>query len=229
LEIKYSKKKQEIRKDPFLDFLSTAKEFVDKNTNTLIGAGVAFCLVLAGIWVYNFITKSNEEKAQEAFGRAMVSYNSKDEKKAIEDFKTVVDNYKNSPQASYSAFILGTIFLQGGKPDEAITWYKSAESKSTRTGFVGADALEGLASCYEAKGNREEALDCLKKAMEDGRVQFRFPALAWKATLLCKDLGRVSEAREYCRKILADTMVQAGAYRQKAENVLTELQILAKK
>lgn len=229
LEIKYSKKKQEIRKDPFLEFLAQAKEFVEKNSNTLMGIVIAFCLVLAGVWVYSYINRTSREKAQEAFGRAMVAYNSKDERKAIEDFKTVIDNYKNSPQAGYSAYILGTIFLQGGKFDEAIAWYKNAESGNSHTGFVGADAYEGLASCYEAKGNREEALVYLEKAIEDRRVRYRLPALAWKAVLISRDLGKLKESKEFCQKILADTVAQAAAYKQKAENILTELQVLEKK
>ena len=65
----------------------------------------------------------------------------------------MIDNNKNSPQANYSAFVLGNLYLQQGKFDESITWFKEAESKSDKTGFVGADALEGLAACYEVTGS----------------------------------------------------------------------------
>ena len=228
MEIKYSKKKQEMRQDPIMDFLTDAKEFIDKNSNAIVVCAIASCVVLAGGWAYRYFKTTGEEKAQEAFGKAMVAYQSGDEARAVEAFRSVIDNNKNSPQANYSAFVLGNLYLQQGKFDEAITWFKEAESKSDRAGFVGADALEGLAACYEAKGNREEALGCLQKALEDQRIRYRSPQLAWKAALLSKDLGRLADAKRYCEQIVADTMSQAAPYRQKAGNFLTEIQVLEK-
>jgi tetratricopeptide (TPR) repeat protein len=228
LEIKYSKKKQEMRQDPFLDFLGDAKEFIDKNSNAIMMGAVAVCVLLAGGWAYQYFKKSGEEKAQEAFGKAMVAYQSGDEMKAVDGFKAVIDNNKNSPQATYSAFVLGNLFLQQGKFDEAITWFKDAESKNPSTGFVGADALEGLAASFEAKGNREEALNYLQKALEDQRVRSRFPELAWKAALLCKDLGKINEAKRFCEQIVGDTSSHAGGYKQKAGNFLAEIQAMEK-
>jgi tetratricopeptide (TPR) repeat protein len=223
LEIKYSKKKQEIRKDPFLDFLAQAKEFVEGKSNALLAAGIVLCLVVAGIGVYHYLNKTGEAQAQEAFGKAMVAYAGGDDRNAVEAFKTVVDNHKNSPQAVYSAYILGNILLRQEKIDEAITWFKTAASANPQTGFVGADAYEGMAACYDAKGKGEEALECLKKALADPRIRYRFPSLAWKAALVSKELGRVDEAKQYCRQIVSDTVSQAAAYRQKAENFIVEI------
>jgi TolA-binding protein len=228
LEIKYSKKKQEMRQDPFLDFLGNAKVFIDKNSNAITIGAIAVCVLLAAGWGYQYFRKSGEAKAQDSFGKAMVAYQSGDEARAVDAFRAVIDNNKNSPQASYSAFVLGNLFLQQGKFDEAITWFKDAQSKNARTGFVGADALEGLAACYEAKGNREEALNYLQKALEDQRVRSRFPELAWKAALLCKDLGKLGDAKRFCEQIVSDTVAQAAGYKQKAGNFLVEIQILEK-
>jgi tetratricopeptide (TPR) repeat protein len=228
LEIKYSKKKQEMRQDPFMDFLADAKEFIEKNSNTIVVCAIAACVVLAGGWGYRYFKMSGEERAQEAFGRAMVAYQSGDEARAVEAFRSVLDNNKKSPQASYSAFVLGNLYLQQGKFDEAINWFKDAESKNDKTGFVGADALEGLAACYEAKGNREEALNYLQKALEDQRIRSRFPELAWKAALLSRDLGRMADAKRFCERIMADTLATAAPYRQKAGNFITEIQVLEK-
>jgi tetratricopeptide (TPR) repeat protein len=222
LEIKYSKKKQEIRKDPFMEFLMKAKEYSIAKSNTLVAAGIVACLLVCGVWVYTYLNRTGVEKAQDAFGKAMVSYSSGDEQKAIEAFKTVVDNSKNSPQAVYSAFILGNTFLRQERYDEALTWFKTATSNNAASGFVGADALEGMAVCYEAKGNREEALSCLKKALNDQRVRYRFPSLRWKAALISKELGRVEDAKGFCRQITADTVSQAATFKQKAENFLVE-------
>ena len=69
MEIKYSKKKQELRQDPIMDFLTDAKEFIEKNSNTIVICAVAACVVLIGGWAYRYFQKSGEEKAQDAFAR----------------------------------------------------------------------------------------------------------------------------------------------------------------
>jgi len=66
------------------------------------------------------------------------------------------------------------MLLRQEKLDEAITWFKTAASANPQTGFVGADAYEGLAACYDAKGSREEALNCLTKALADSRIRYVF-------------------------------------------------------
>ncbi len=229
MEIKYSKKKQEIRQDPFLDFLAKAKEFSVAKRNTLMGAGIAFCLVIAGIMVYGYLQKSGEAKAQDEFGKAMVAYSSGDEGKAIEALKTVVDNSKSSPQAAYSEFLLGSLFLRQDKYDEAVTWFTMAASGNSHAGFVVADAQEGIADCYEAKGNREESITYLDKALKDPRLIYRVPAIAWKAALISRELGRNADAKRFCGRIESDTSAQAADMRQKAANLIEEIAVTGSK
>jgi tetratricopeptide (TPR) repeat protein len=215
-----------------MEFIIQAKDFFMGQGNVLMGITVGVLLVLGGVMIYNSVRKSGVHKAQEAFGKALIAYEATSSNapggaenldKAVDAFKSVVDNNKNSPQAIYSGYILGHIFLRQQRYDEAITWFNAAISNNAQTGFVGASALEGLASCYEAKGNLQEALKFLKKAAQDDRLKYRGPELAWKAALISKELRSYGEAKEFCRKIIADTVSAAAAYRQKAENLLTEI------
>ena len=237
MDIQYSKKKQEMRSDPVMEFIIRAKDFFVGQGNVMMGVAVGVLLVLGGVMIYNSVRKSSVHKAQEAFGKALIAYEATSSNapggvetldKAVDAFKTVVDNNKNSPQAIYSGYILGHIFLRQQRYDESITWFNAALSNSAQTGFVGASALEGLASCYEAKGNLQEALKFLKKAAYDDRLKYRGPELAWKAALISKELKSFQEAKDFCQKIIADTVSSAAAYRQKAENLLTEIRATEK-
>jgi tetratricopeptide (TPR) repeat protein len=228
MEIKYSKKKQEMRRDPFMDFLESTKKVFEDNSKSLLIVGIAIVLILSGYFGYKYVQKVSLGKAQESFGKAMVAYGSGDEAKAIDALKQVVEDHKSSSQAVYSAYLLGNMFLRATKYDEAITWFKLAESKKATTGFVGADALEGLADSYASKGDKDEAVKYLKEALADQRIRYRFPALAWKAALLSKELGKSDDAKHFCEQIIADTASQAAPLKQKAENFLTEIKVLEK-
>jgi tetratricopeptide (TPR) repeat protein len=237
VEIKYSKKKQELRKDPVLEFIMQVKEVVFAQSNTIMIIAIGIALVLGGGTIFTSIKKSSFQKSQDAFGKALLTYElsagktadgSDNLSKTVDAFKVVVDNYKGSPQATYSAYFLGHLFLRQQRYDEAITWFNAALTKNSGTGFAGASALEGLANCYEAKGNIEEALNYLKKALLDDRIKYRSAALEWRSALLCKDLKKIEDARLSCQKILADTVAAAAPYKQKAENLLVELSIQEK-
>jgi tetratricopeptide (TPR) repeat protein len=234
VEIKYSKKKQEMRKDPVLEMIMQAKDAVVAQSNTIVIVVLAVALALGGSMIFNSVKKSGLQKAQDAFGKALVLYEigsagaDADLSKSVDAFKAVVENHKSSPQAAYSAYLLGHMFLKQQRYDEAITWFTAAASKNSGTGFVGASALEGLATCYEAKGNSEEALTCLKKALLDDQLKYRGPALAWKSALISRDLKKLDDAKSYCQKIIADTVSAAAPFKQKAENMLVELSIQEK-
>ena len=110
MNIKYNKHKQEIKDDPVLDWMLEAKEFIQKNANKLIVAVIAIVVLISGVSIFNSMQKSAQQKAQDAFGMAVLSYQANDMDKAIEGFKSVITNYGSSTSAVFSSYLLGTIY-----------------------------------------------------------------------------------------------------------------------
>jgi len=224
LNIQYNKHKQELREDPVLDWLLKTKDFMMKNSNVLIGALIVMVFIIGGWMAFSYFQKNSSLKAKEAFGAAMIYYNENQMDKAIEKFRIVAENHRHTSQAVQSAYMIGTILYNQGKYDVASTWFESAASGKTASEFISGQAQEGLAACYEAKGDVKTALKYLEKALDDKRNQFRHPAILWKMALL----NRTSDAattRKICKQIMADTL--ANEYRQKAENLIAEMDVLS--
>jgi len=78
LEIKYSKKKEELRKDPVMDSLMEAKDWFTHNTSVLMGALIVAIFIVGFFGVYQYMKRSAELKAQDAFGKAMIAYQALD-------------------------------------------------------------------------------------------------------------------------------------------------------
>jgi tetratricopeptide (TPR) repeat protein len=225
MNIKFSQKKQEMRDDPVLDFFLNAKQYVAKNANTMIGVIIVVAFVGIVALVYLQIKRSGSEKAEEAFGNAMIEYNNRAIEKAVEDFRIVADNHRTTSPGVMSALMLGGIFSNMGRYDEAIQWFEAAGSKKSGPGFVGAEALEGCANCYEAKGDIPKALEYLGKALRDDRNRYRHAAIRWKMALLNEKIKDVVHAKTFCREILSDTT--ATDYRKPAENLLAVLEAMS--
>lgn len=226
MNIEYNKKKQEMRDDPLIDMLADAKEFTQKHTTALMAVAAALVFVFGVYVVYNMIRQGSLDRAQEAFGKAMVVYTGPDQNAAIPQLSSVSDNHRNTPYAVYSAYLLGGIYLSNEKYDEAIQWFTAALSRNKENGFVGAEAAEALAAAYEGKGDLQSALKYLDQAAADSRLEYRHPALLWKIALLTRDLKQVDRAQKCLQEILSDTT--AVDFKQKAENLLVEIKTQGK-
>jgi tetratricopeptide (TPR) repeat protein len=222
LNIKYSKQKQEMRDDPVLDALFKAKTFLLHNVNTLIGIAVVMAFAVGFFFFYDRMHQSTLTKSEEAFGKAMIEYTNRNIEKAVEQFRIVADNHRSTPQGIMSAHMLGSIFLSMGRYDDAIKWFEVASVAKKELGFVGGSALEGLAGCYEAKGDIAKTLEYLEKALADDRVAYRHCAIRWKMALLYQKSRNLTRAIALCREILADST--ATDLQPKATNLIAAME-----
>ncbi|HON12288.1 MAG TPA: tetratricopeptide repeat protein [Chitinispirillaceae bacterium] len=218
MNLKYNKSKQEMREDPFIESLLKTKEFFVKNSNQVLGGLIVIAVLIGGFMIFSNIKKSGELKAREAFGKAMIYYTENNLEKAVEEFKITAENHGSSPHASMSAFILARILYDQKKYDEALVWYENSLKGSKSVEFVGGQALEGMAACYEAKGDVSSAIQALEKALKDERVKFRHSAIKWKIALLDRNSQK---SHTYLKEIISDTT--ATDLHQRAENLLATL------
>jgi len=206
LNIKYNKKKQELHEDPVMDGLLKTKEFVSKNSNTVTGFIIALLVILGLGFGYNQFRLKKIENAREAFGKAMVAYSEKDLEGAVTQFTTVAQKYRGSVSGSMAAYMLANLLFEQQRYDSAIESYKTVIS-GPNVGFVSAQANEGIAACFEAKGETDAAITHLQKAIGDERSAHRYSALRWKLALLTKS-SDTTKAIELCNEIIADTLAQ---------------------
>lgn len=221
MDIKYSKKKEELRKDPLIESLTVTKQYIKEHGNRIVTGIVVIALCVAGYFVYTYMKRATMTKAQEDFGKAMMLYKANDILKSIEAFDQVIENDGGSPHAAYSAYMVGQIYMIEGKYDDAIKYLEKALSNKKSMEFIPGQSLESLGICYEAKGDNEKALDCFEKALKDKAVIHRFPAIRWKMALINKKLGNTDKVLYYCKELASDTL--AAEYKKKAENLVAVL------
>lgn len=189
-----------------MDGLLKTKEFVNKNSNSVIGTIISVLVIVGLVLGFNAFKTSRAKNAREDFGKAMVAYSEKNMSVAIDQFKGVAAKYRGSVSGTMSAFMLAGIYHSQNKLDDAITWY-DAVIKGANIGFVNAQAHEGLASCYEAKSDNSNAIIHLEKALTNEHLQFRAGALRWKLALLKKE-SDPKAALKLCDEVLSDTLAR---------------------
>lgn len=91
--------------------------------------------------------------------------------------------------------------------------------------FINGEALEGIAGCYEAKGDIPKAIGYCQQALDDSHYQYRRAAITWKLALLNQKMNNGERAKTLCQQIISDST--ATDYRQRAENLLAALEAVS--
>jgi tetratricopeptide (TPR) repeat protein len=217
LNIKQNKDKQVLKEDPVMDWILNAKDYVIKNNKSVTGFVIAIMLAIGLYGGFNQMKKSKLIKAQDTFGKAVVAYNDKQYDAATGLLKEVTEKYASTSQAVFGAYLLGTINFEQGKNDEAIKWFEKAVTAKSSAQFVSGQALEGIATCYEFKGDVPTSIKYLSRALDDEKIAHRHGAIRWKMALL-NQKSDLPTSKKLCNEIIADTT--AIDYHQKAQNLL---------
>jgi tetratricopeptide (TPR) repeat protein len=151
----------------------------------------------------------------------MIAFNAHEYDKAIELFRNVADSYRSTVQGIQGAYMLGSILYEKEKYDEAITWYTVASKGGEKADFIAGQAIEGIALCYEAKGDVKSAISYLETALKDESIKFRHSAIKWKLALLTKN-SDINRAKLLCNELVSDTL--AKDFHQKAENLIAAIE-----
>ena len=219
MDIQQKRKILEPEQDPLIENIVKAKDFFTKNGSALIICAVAVVVIIGGGLIYNNMKESSVKKAQEIFGIGMLDYNDEQFDRALASFSDVANNFRHTPLATMSAFMMGSIYLNQDDYEQAIAWFEVAVSGRGESGFVKAQAYEGLSVAYEKKGDVASAIGALERVLRDRSAQHRHPAVRWRLALLNKNNAGAASA--FCRELISDTL--AVMYHQKAENLLAAI------
>lgn len=224
MNITQNKKKDELRDDPLVDFLTKVKISITKYNRQIISVAVAVALIYGGYMAYTSMKKSTISQAKQKFGSAMLLYSEKKEAEAVAGFKEVIEKFGSTAHAAYSAYMIGQISIEKAQYDDAIKWFEKGYEAGDNAGFIRGSCVEALGVCYDAINDQKKAISFFEKALQDQSIAYRHPDIRWRLALLNKKLGDKEKVMYYCNKIVADTL--AYNLKQKAENLLVETQLM---
>jgi tetratricopeptide (TPR) repeat protein len=138
--------------------------------------------------------------------------------KGVPALTGVYEDYPSTKAGFDAAFELGTLHLEHGQTDDAVTWFERARN-SASTRFDKAAALYNLAYAYEAKEDYKKALTLFADGAKSSKTSFKPEFMFGEARLLLKGPEtEVPRAREIYEKIVKD--YAGSAWERKAKGLL---------
>jgi len=204
---KFSRK--EMKEDTLVTFYYKAIEYFEEYKKyVFIGVGAIAVIILA-FFLYSESKSSNNEKANVELSRVIPLYEQGAYLEAIEGkpgtqlvgLKKIVEEYGNSDMGEVAKIYLANSYYNLGKFDEAMKFYDDFGGDNET---FQATAFAGIAACYEAKNNIEDAVDYYRKAASVSKENVLNPQYLLSASINLITLNKKEEARELLKQIKKD-------------------------
>lgn len=160
--------KRQIKEDKFTTFmLESRRQFLDNWQFYVIGI-VVIILAVAGIAYYIDSLGQKKVEAGRSMAVAMQNYRTGDVETAINNLRSIVNNYGSEDVAVRAQFLLGKINLQGRRYGEAITEFQTFLNEYPDATLLDrAAALAGIAAAHEDQAEYAQAADFYGQARDE--------------------------------------------------------------
>lgn len=204
---KFSRK--EIKEDKLVGFYYNAMAFIEEQKRNLLIAGGVIAIVIFAWFLYSEGKSSDNEKANVELAKILPLYEQGAYLEAIEGragtpvigLKKLVDEYGSTNNGETAKIYLANSYFFLGKIEEALKFYEDYSGDSE---VFQASAFAGIASCYEAKNNPEEAANYFQKAASVSKENVLNPQYLLFAGTNLIESGKKEEAKEILKNLKKD-------------------------
>ncbi|MCP4680927.1 MAG: tetratricopeptide repeat protein [Desulfobacterales bacterium] len=197
--------------DEFLTLSNKAFNFLSAHVRELQYIGVAIGVIAIGYLAINMYMRSVNKKGQDEYnkgytvlvGNIKPDADAQELQKSEEQFLKVIDEYGLSKAARLALPQVAYVKFVEKKYDEAIAHYEQFLNKVSGDAEYESLVNLALATCYEAKGDIETAINILKPLVEAPDNSFKEAAMLSLARLY-----RLDHKQEKSDKILKEFVEQ---------------------
>jgi hypothetical protein len=183
----------------------TVLKFIKQKKNAIIGAVVAFAVLILAVLSFNYLGEQKQINSKKAFAEALSSISPENRDDAIEKLRVVSDDYKGTVYATYSLLLIGQALLDKGEYREAAVIFDEALKSKPTVAFLTAQIYGSKAVALEYDNALDEALTSYKKALAIPNNYYRRNEYLLKSALLNLRMGQKDEAKKLFEEIIADS------------------------
>ncbi len=159
--------KKELKEDKFVETAMKTRAYIEDNIKQVsIVTGVIFGAFLL-IMVYNYVHSAKMAESATLFGEAQLEYQNMNYTKAATLLIRLEEEYNGTDAAAQGQFLLGNLYFQQGKIDQAAEKFKYFLDSYSGSEILKASGYAGYAACLEAQNQSKEAAEYYIKAQKE--------------------------------------------------------------
>lgn len=218
-------RRQELRKNFFVDLYARALLFYEDYRRLAQGIGIAVLVAVLAIPGYIYYHQQQEQAANQELGQILPAYEQQNYKQALNGSENqaglldIAENYSGTDAGNLAAFYAGDALYQLEEYDRALQYFERYEKGNT---FFGASAFAAEASIHENRGEFERAAELYEQAASRYQNKLTSPRYLLSAGRAYEEAGQYDQAIDVYNQIQeeypeSDQAQQAKQYLARAK------------
>lgn len=222
-----SKKVNNQHEDLTVETAGKVEKFFENHKKKIIAAFVIVAVAVAGFFVWKYIDKKKEEKAQADIWKVQAATSEQDHNRALEGdgdamgYIKFIEEHGSTKAGNLANHYAGIHYLHLGDLDNA---QKYLEAYEPVEGSVYADVINAMniglrGDIAVERGNYAEAAELFKQAVELSDNEFTAPYYLYKQALALNEIGNVASAQA-CYKTIVEKYPNSYQSSEAAKRIL---------
>lgn len=214
--------KKTMKQDRFVSTALRTSEFVQLNKKYFFGGGIALVVAILSIYFISYTNTQKIANSENLFGNAQLSAAMGQPQAAVEQYKTVINEYGSTRIADRACYYLARTEFDLGEYDTALVYYELYINNYGDEPMLLAAAYAGAAICYENRDDYAKAADYYMKGAEKANSDIVSPEYLMDAGRTYKEAGMLAEARKAYQEVV--DKYDRSSYFAMARKKLAEVQ-----
>ena len=208
--------RQEIQKDPFLEFINEAQQWLKDNKKLIYQVAFGAIAVVAVVYFLNNSRSNSSNEGEALLGKALLSQDMGDVENTKFQLQSLVDNYEGTNAGLEGKYYLGKIAFDNGE-NETATEYLNDYVKKGENSILMTAAFKILYEIAIINNNSDEAEKLLEKGIKFAKNTVYGQEMSLLLAKQLFDNGKKDKAEKIVDSILEKEDIQFSIKRSAEE------------
>jgi predicted negative regulator of RcsB-dependent stress response len=208
--------RQEIQKDPFLEFINEAQQWLKDNKKLIYQVAFGVIAVVAVLYFLNNSRSNSSNEGEALLGKALLSQDMGDVENTKFQLQSLVDDYAGTDAGLEGKYYLGKIAFDNGE-NETTVEYLNDYVKKGKNSILMTTAFKILYEIAIIDGNGDEAEKLLEKGIKFAKDTVYGQEMSLLLANQLFDNGKKDKAEKIVDSILEKEDIQFSIKRSAEE------------
>ena len=194
--------KKELKKDPYIDFLSRTKNNVDENKKLYTRLVLGTVVIIVALLFFRNNLQNSKDAGAESLGKALVTLASGDLDNATLQFEFIADEYDNNEAGTLAKYYLARAHFNDKDYLAAYSYLNQIADENFKLAQFPVSIYKMLGFIALEDGDQSAAMDYYELALEKSKIVQQEQSITLDLADVLLKMGDFGRSLELVRKVL---------------------------
>ena len=194
--------KKELKKDPYIDFLSRVKNNVDENKKLYMRLVLGTVVIIVALLFFRNNLRNSKDAGAESLGKALVTLASGDLDNATLQFEFIADKYDNNEAGTLAKYYLARAHFNDKDYLAAYSYLNQIAEENFKLAQFPVSIYKMLGFIALEDGDQAAAMDYYEQALEKSKIVQQEQSITLDLADVLLKMGDFGRSLELVQKVL---------------------------